>query len=97
MTNLQSQFQTPLSSEEGLRELKEQDMKEATGGVVDPKPLLSYVEREGTGKAAPHINNGTYDPPGWYQSASTVNVVPNSNAKQHVFNGKNLYNTVFRR
>jgi hypothetical protein len=86
MSDLQGQCQAPLSSQENLQELEEQDLKEVTGGGLGDltKSLLSDAEKiaaKGADDAKPHPNNGTYEAPGWTQNpypGSRVNVAPAS-------------------
>src|SRR6266567_1114307 len=45
MNDPQRQLQTSLSSQEGLQDLEEQDLKGVIGEVIDPRPLLSPEEK----------------------------------------------------
>jgi hypothetical protein len=70
MADPHHQSQTPLSSQEGLQELEEQDLREVTGGGGGNllKPLLTPADKEAAkvaDRAAPRPNNGTYKAPGW--------------------------------
>jgi hypothetical protein len=80
MADPQQQPQTPLSSQKGLQELEEQDLRKVTGGTdPDPKkePLLSAAEKAvAAAESVAHPNNGTYHPPRWGSDSEGVFVLP---------------------
>jgi hypothetical protein len=82
-----------LSSQEGLQELEEQDLKGVTGGVLDPTPLFSPVDKMVTAirdEPEPHSNNGTYEAPAWTQNKPTPEV---PNPRVHVYPASWYQNT----